>query len=293
MAQDSLAQDKGAPRSPQRLERIAAPLRKQMEMLISEAIAVGEFKPGERLIERDLCERYEVSRTVIREALRHLEAQGLIEMVANRGPVVATVSAEEAVSLYEVRASLEALAARSFALRATPEDRKRIQAAIAGVQRHIYTADMVEQLTSKDQFYDALFEGAHNRTIGSLLRTLHARIRMLRSLSLGAPGRAEDTLAELQAIVDAMLDGDAENAARLAKQHVDNACAVVLRQLSGLPDEHGPEAGPPVTTATGARKTRRAPRLPASPRAGWPAFPPPGSRSPPRAPRPPLRDRPG
>lgn len=260
MVQHSLAQDKSSQRSPQRLERIAAPLRQQIVTLISEAIAAGEFKPGERLVERDLCDRYEVSRTVVREALRHLEAQGLIDMVPNRGPVVATVSAEEAVSLYEVRASLEALAARSFAQRATAEDRDRIQAAMETAEEQLFSADMAVRLSAKDQFYDALFDGAHNATIGQLLRTLHARIRMLRSLSLGSPGRSEETLAELRATVAAMLDGDGESAAQLAKQHVDNACAVVLRQLSEVPDDDGSSAGSEITAGAGARRTRRAPR---------------------------------
>jgi len=204
------SQGLAATRAPHKLERVAAPLRQQVVLLISEAVAAGEYKPGERLVERDLCERYEVSRTVIREALRHLEAQGLIDMVANRGPVVATVTAEEAVWLYEVRASLEGLAARCFAERATAADRKRITTAVNNVAARMDASDIVALLAAKDQFYDALFEGAHNPIIGSLLRTLHARIRMLRSLSLGAPGRGNDTLAELRAIVEAMTSGDGE-----------------------------------------------------------------------------------
>lgn len=258
MAQRSLVQDGHATsRLPRRPERVAAPLRQQVVALISEAIAAGEYKPGERLVERDLCERFEVSRTVVREALRHLEAQGLIEMVPNRGPVVATVTAEEAVWLYEVRASLEALAARSFAERATAADRKRISAAVKDVETRLDGADMVSLLVVKDQFYDALLDGAHNPFIGSLLRTLHARIRMLRSLSLGAPGRGDDTRAELRAIVNAMLAGDGEEASRLAKWHVDNACAVVLRRLA----ESKPEQAAEVAVKDGAsvRRRRRAP----------------------------------
>ena len=230
-------------RTSHKVERVAAPLRQQVVVLISGAIAAGEYKPGERLVERDLCDRYEVSRTVIREALRHLEAQGLIHMVPNRGPVVAVVTAEEAVWLYEVRASLEALAARCFAERATAADRKRISAAVNTVAVNIGSSDMVALLAAKDQFYDALFEGAHNPIISSLLRTLHARIRMLRSLSLGAPGRGDNTVTELRAIVDAMNARDSETAARLAKWHVDNAGAVVLRRLAESGTE--PESGAP------------------------------------------------
>jgi DNA-binding GntR family transcriptional regulator len=212
--------------------RIAAPLRQQVVTLISEAIAVGDHQPGDRLIERDLCERYEVSRTVIREALRHLEAQGLIEIVPNRGPVVATVSPEEAAWLYEVRANLEALAAECFAERSTPAEKKRIAAAVEDVAAYTHAQDMIALLASKDEFYDVLFEGAHNPIIAGLLKTLHVRIRLMRSLSLSAPGRGEHTMSELRAIVAALTKGDGGTASTLAKQHVESAARVVLSRLS-------------------------------------------------------------
>ncbi|GAC1594862.1 MAG: hypothetical protein NVS3B28_25840 [Candidatus Velthaea sp.] len=71
---------------------VAAPLRQQLTDVLRAAIADGQFKPGDRLIERDLCERTGVSRTSIREAFRALEAEGLIESIPNRGPVVARIT---------------------------------------------------------------------------------------------------------------------------------------------------------------------------------------------------------
>ena len=213
-------------------ERVAAPLRQQVVVLISEAIAAGDYPPGDRLIERDLCDRFEVSRTVIREALRHLEAQGLIVIVPNRGPVVATVTAEEAVGIYEVRGALEGLAAECFAARATNEEKDRIAVAVDDVERVTRHGDMRALLRAKDQFYDILLEGAHNPIITLLLRTLHARIRVLRSLSLSASGRGEQTASELRAIVTAIGDGNSDRAARLMVRHVQNAAAAALAQLA-------------------------------------------------------------
>src|SRR5687768_16541072 len=91
---------------------IAAPLRRQVIGLLRNAILTFEYEPGQRLVERDLCERFDVSRTVIREALRHLEAEGLIQIVPNRGPVVSAATPAEARDLYEVREALEPMAAR-------------------------------------------------------------------------------------------------------------------------------------------------------------------------------------
>lgn len=217
--------------------RIAAPLRQQIVVLISEAVAAGDYRPGDRLIERDLCERYEVSRTVIREALRHLEAQGLIVIVPNRGPVVATVTAPEALGLYEVRAALEGLAAECFAERATAAEKQRIAAAVEDLEQYIRAGDMLALLRAKDEFYDILFEGAHNPIITSMLRTLHARIRVLRSLSLSSPGRGEHTLSELRAVVAAIASGDGAHASKLAIAHVENAASVALRRLAEREDD--------------------------------------------------------
>jgi DNA-binding GntR family transcriptional regulator len=213
-------------------ERVAAPLRQQIVALLSEAIAASEFAPGARLIERDLCARFEVSRTVIREALRQLESQGLVEIVPNRGPVVARVSAQEAAWLYEVRAALEGLAAEAFAKRATAEERAHLVAAVDNVEKFNDASDLPGLLGSKDDFYEVLFEGAHNPIIASLLKTLHARIQLMRGLSLSTAGRGERTTSELRGIVAAVTAGDGAKASRLARRHVENAAQVALRRLA-------------------------------------------------------------
>ena len=108
-----------------RVERVAAPLRHSVTENIRYAIATGRFKGGERLPERELCELTGVSRTLIREALRQLESEGLIEVVPHRGPVVATLSADQARDIYEVRIQLEGLACKLFAEKATMRDAER------------------------------------------------------------------------------------------------------------------------------------------------------------------------
>src|SRR5690606_38258491 len=100
-----------------RVERVAAPLRHQVIESIRNAIVTGHFKPGERLLERRLCEMTGVSRTLVREALRQLESEGLIEVVAHRGPKVAVLKPDMAKDIYLVRAKLEGLAAALFARR--------------------------------------------------------------------------------------------------------------------------------------------------------------------------------
>src|ERR1700733_2859126 len=95
----------------------AAPLRRRVEDALRQAIISGQFAPGDRLRERDLIELLKVSRTSLREALRQIEAEGLVALEPNRGPVVTTVTYEEVEEIYEVRSVLEAQACSGFAER--------------------------------------------------------------------------------------------------------------------------------------------------------------------------------
>ncbi|NIL77310.1 GntR family transcriptional regulator [Rhodococcus sp. B10] len=212
--------------------RVAAPLRLQVVELLREALASGEYGPGQRLGERELCERFDVSRTVVREALRHLEAEGLVQMVANQGPIVATLTASEAAALFEVRGALEALAGQSFAVRGTPKQKRMLASSLQDVEEAMETGELADVLVSKDEFYAVLMAGAGNEFVSTMLRTIHARVQQLRHLSLGAPGRHVDTIRELRAIVSAIEDGDAEAARIACVEHVQQASNVALARLA-------------------------------------------------------------
>lgn len=218
----------------------AAPLRKQVIELLRAAIISFEYEPGQRLVERDLCERFEVSRTVIREVLRHLEAEGLIELVANRGPIVSITDSAEAEALYEVRETLEALAASCCAQRANSGQKTKLRRALNGVAAAYRKGDLVDELAAKDEFYRALCDGAANPVIASMLRTVQARVQMLRGLSLQAQGRPEESLAELEKVVSSIERGDSEEAARQAAEHVRNAGRVALKRLAEIEAEERP-----------------------------------------------------
>ena len=213
---------------------LAAPLRKQVIELLREAILSSTYKPGERLVERDLCERCGVSRTVIREALRHLEAEGLVEIVANRGPVVASITLEDAKALYEVRAALEGLAAGLAAERSTLAQRVSLGRTLKRVASAYRRGSLRDELAAKDAFYEALFEASGNPVVASVLRPLHARTQMLRGLSLRAPGRTDESFVELEAIVSAIETGDAELARRIAADHVHKAAEAAIARFPEL-----------------------------------------------------------
>ena len=220
-----------------RVERKPAPVRTQVLDNLRLAIVERRLVPGQRLIERELVELTGVSRTSVREALRELAAEGLVTVIPNRGTVVTSVSAEEARQLYQVRSALEGLAGRLFVQNATKAQRAALVRAQQRIARLAPKGGPMHD--AKDGFYDVLFEGGGNDALRTVVAGLHARMSVLRGLSLSVPGRSAQAVAEMQAIVDAVLANDAEAAARACSRHVEEAGRVGLRALLAQQDRHG------------------------------------------------------
>jgi DNA-binding GntR family transcriptional regulator len=192
---------------------------------LRDAILSGYFKPGQRLVEAELCERMEVSRTSMREALRRLEAERLISIIPNRGPSVAEITWEEAKAIYDVRAILEGEAAALFALSATPEEKRAMAQALTAFAEASEANDAIGRLTSTSRFYEVMLQGCGNSIIRELLQGLVARINFLRARSMSRPGRAKYSAAEMRRILKAIEKKDAVGARAAAVEHVRAACA--------------------------------------------------------------------
>lgn len=213
-----------------RVERSPALIRSQVLENLRRAILDRRLAPGQRLIERELVELTGVSRTSVREALRELAAEGLVTTIPNKGTVVASVSAEEARQLYQVRSALEALAGRLFVENASPAQRRALVRALERVERLVDKGQPV--LGAKDAFYDVLFEGGGNDQLKAVANGLHARVSVLRALSTSVPGRLRHSVEELRAIVRAVEADDADAAAQACARHVEQAGRAGLQALS-------------------------------------------------------------
>jgi len=213
-----------APETPMRVGRVAAPLRDQVLEIVRSAILDFRYKPGQRLIERELIEQIGVSRTTIREVLRELDAEGLVTTIPQRGAIVVVPTPEEAADLYDVRASLEALAARRFVERASGEQLGALREAVDGFEAVVREhADTLTLLRAKDAIYDVLLDGAASQAIRSILGGLQARVRMLRAASLSQPGRPQRAVEEMHRLYDAVAARDGEAAAAACAAHLDQA----------------------------------------------------------------------
>ncbi len=214
-----------------RVAPIAAPVRRQVVETLRAAITSGRFAPGQRLVEKDLCDLLGVSRPSVREALRELESEGLISTIPNRGPLVSTLSARDAASIYEVRGVLEGLAAKLFAERATDEQIAELSASVDRLEAAYATADVEQILVAKKAFYDVLLEGSQNVVIPSILRTMNARVTQLRRVSLSSPKRLPASIGEIRAVLKAIRDRDPEAAFQASLRHIAEASKVAMAKL--------------------------------------------------------------
>jgi DNA-binding GntR family transcriptional regulator len=225
-----------------RINKTAASLRQQVIESLRAAVISGSLSPGQRLTERELTETLGVSRTVVREALRQLEAEGLIEVIPNRGPVVRALSAEEAQDIYRIRAVLQGLAARQFVEQASAEQVAGLAAALEAIIAAYDAGNAERTVATKTEFYDRLYAGAASETLSSMLATLHARMWRWRALGLAHPQRSversRESVENLRAIVAATERRDAEAAERITRDEAHQAAAEVLRLLA-LVDAEG------------------------------------------------------
>jgi DNA-binding GntR family transcriptional regulator len=211
------------------IERLA-PVRDQVADRLRDAIVRMEMKPGQLLVERELCEATTASRASVREALRRLESEGLVVSQPGKGTRVAVVSPEEAVHIYEVRAVLESLAGRLFAERANAQELSELEQAVQEIEAVV--EDPAKILVAKARFYDVLFTGTGNPELREMLDRIHRRVTLMRANSLSAPGRPVQSVREMRMILEAAMRRDGDATAELCAAHVRAAAAAGLGQRS-------------------------------------------------------------
>lgn len=179
----------------------AAPLRQEVVRVLRQEILDGALVPGERLLENDLCARYGVSRTVVREALRQLESERLITLLPNRGPIVTVLSSQDIVALYEVRCVLEGLAGELFARCATDAECAALVRHVAKMETTYLHGDVASRGKAKERFYRLLLDGTHNDVLATTLGGIHSRVALFRHYAFVDEQRVAISMDEVRRIV--------------------------------------------------------------------------------------------
>ncbi|MGV8987099.1 MAG: GntR family transcriptional regulator [Cypionkella sp.] len=206
-------------------------MAKDAYTLILEAIEAGFFKPGDRLVESELAERFGVSRTPVREALQRLETQAMLTR-DGRSLIVASLDHNQLSELYAVRTELEGLAARLAARHATEEE-LRVLRSMVEEDKGLLGGDPRALSRANKRFHKQIHLASHNRFLVQQLDLVHRSMALMANTSFAAEGREGPALVEHDKIVSAIeaRDGDAAYAA--LKAHISKAYETRLRVDAG------------------------------------------------------------
>ncbi|MHA6262617.1 GntR family transcriptional regulator [Arenibacterium sp. CAU 1754] len=195
--------------------------------LILEAIDMGEYKPGDRLVESDLADRFGVSRTPIREALQRLETQSLLAR-DGRSLIVASLDHNQMAELYVVRRELEGLAARLAARHANEEEITVLREMVKADDTLVN--DPAALARANRRFHKQIHLASHNRYLVQQLDLVHRTMALMATTSLAAQGRGEIAQGEHKAIVDAIAARDEDGAEKALQDHISVAFMTRLKQ---------------------------------------------------------------
>jgi DNA-binding GntR family transcriptional regulator len=207
--------------------RDAKPVQRDAYSLILEAIDTGIYRPGDRLVESELADRFGVSRTPVREALQRLETQSMLSR-DGRSLIVASLDHNQLAELYVVRAELEGLAARLAAKHATDEEVRVLRHMVD--EDRALTGDPQAMSQANRRFHKQIHLASHNRYLVQQLDLVYRSMALMATTSLAAVGRPEATLDEHSAIVGAIASGDGDGAYAALRAHISRAFETRLKQ---------------------------------------------------------------
>jgi DNA-binding GntR family transcriptional regulator len=209
--------------------------------MIEEDILTFKLKPGDKLDECRLAEKYGTSRTPVREALRQLSSNGLIEIRPHKGAIVAKLGFRELIELLEVMAELEGACGRLAAKSCLNIDIAAIAAANELCVKYAERRDFESYKRANEDFHDAIYAASRNSCLVKLTMSMRNRVAGYRRLQLESPNRIKTSVSEHEKILRAIQDGLAEEADRLLQVHILNLGGELRRMFSVVSTSEWPE----------------------------------------------------
>lgn len=206
-------------------------LSDELAPLLRDLIVEGELAPGAKIPEQAIAERFGVSRTPLREALKSLAAEGLVTLHPNRGATVATISAEQVDELFPIMGALEALAGELACERASDGDIRRIRAMHERMQGHYKRRERGPYIKLNQAIHEALFEIAANSSLTQMYRSLMLRIHSIRYLAKKSPDRWKEAMEDHEAMIAALERRDGAKLARILAEHLAHKAQMVREAL--------------------------------------------------------------
>jgi len=213
-------------------------LREKILETIRDAILKGTLKPGERVSEPDLAERFGISRTPIREAFRQLESEGYLQVIPRKGAVVASLSERDVEEFYAIKIILEGFAARMAAEKLSEKDIERLEAINEKLKQLAQDGDIKTFFRVHNEFHEVFIKAAGNERLYELINQLVMKFKRLRLASLSQPGRMEISVEEHRNMIMAFKSHDGDKADSLVRHAATIGAHVLIQSMSkSLKDE--------------------------------------------------------
>lgn len=215
----------------------------ELKNTLEQDIVTGVLAPGTRLDETSLADRFEVSRTPVREALHQLASIGLVQIRPRRGAIVAEIGLRTLMEMFEVMAELEGLCGRLAARRMTDEERADLTRHHDATKAFVAASDSDGYYQANVQFHETIYRGSHNRYLAERTLSLRNRLAPYRRVQLRNRNRPQESFDEHEAILDAIVQGRPEEADRLLQRHVTVQGGSFHDFLASLPEDVLKEVG--------------------------------------------------
>ena len=206
-------------------------LRSKVFSQIENDILTGKYKPGESLTEMRLSEDMKVSRTPIREALRQLELEGLVQSIPNKGVVVTGIVWQDIEDIYTIRIRIEGLAAKLAAEKINPAELKDLEDTLDLTEYYANKNNLGQLLRLDGEFHAIIFQASKNRPLMYMMKNFHNYVKRARSESLNMPGRSQKIVAEHRDILEAIKSGNGVLAEKAYIRHIKHTLSTLQKAM--------------------------------------------------------------
>ena len=207
-------------------------IRSQIYQILRNALWRGEFTPGQRLQEVDLANQLHVSRSPVREALRQLAADGLVIEIPNKGVYVKTFTAKDIDEIFDVRLMLESYAIRRSPQNMTDGQRAHLMEILQMLEQTHESGDLDRYVVADDDLHKQIIQLGGNSLVDDLYYRVRSMNQQFRIRSLSSHNRFQDSVAEHQDLITALVTGEVERAIEVNSRHLALACSCIKEQLA-------------------------------------------------------------
>lgn len=207
-------------------------MREKVYDTLKQMIIDGVIKPGERIIETEYSNKFQISRTPIREAIRMLELEGLVESQTTGGVIVKTLTSEEISEIYKIRIALESLIIEEIIKKITSQDIKKLERILKNTKKAFEIKDIEKVFSLFTEFNQTLYDIAALPKVTTMINNINLYLKRFRKLSIDNPSRKEDAFEDHIQILEAIKNKDLSTAISINRVHLEKSMNFILSKLS-------------------------------------------------------------